>query len=145
MSEFGGLWKHQKEKETPSMLCRLGSATLSQLAFPGEDNPNFPWEKSHWDYTAVKKKKKVKVKLKYLLPRILPFYFCLCGSFNFIFLMLFKLFVCVDRHSMLKGLHEEAFESSGFSAEGTSISASAASHLTMGSLGQRSCVYWRRL
>ena len=33
----------------------LGSATRSQLAFPREDNPNFPWEKSHWDNTVVKK------------------------------------------------------------------------------------------
>ena len=32
--------------KTPAMHCRLGSATLSQLAFPGESNPNFPWEKS---------------------------------------------------------------------------------------------------
>ena len=37
------------------MHRRLGNATLSQLAFPGEGNPNFPWEKSHWDNTAVKK------------------------------------------------------------------------------------------
>ena len=36
----------------------LGSATLSQLAFPGENNPNFPWEKFHWDNTVVKKRKK---------------------------------------------------------------------------------------
>ena len=35
------------------MHRRLGSATLSQLAFPGERNPNFPWEKSHWDNTVV--------------------------------------------------------------------------------------------
>ena len=28
-----------------SMHRRLGSATLSKLAFPGESNPNFPWEK----------------------------------------------------------------------------------------------------
>ena len=38
------------------MHRRLGSATLSQLAFPGENNPNFPWEKSHWDNTVVKSK-----------------------------------------------------------------------------------------
>ena len=30
----------------------LGSAILSQLAFPGEGNPNFPWEKSHLDSTV---------------------------------------------------------------------------------------------
>ena len=28
--------------KTPSMHRRLGSATLSQLAFPGKGNPNFP-------------------------------------------------------------------------------------------------------
>ena len=40
-SDFGGLWKH---KNTPVMHRMLGSATLSQLAFSGEGNPNFPWE-----------------------------------------------------------------------------------------------------
>ena len=39
------------------MHCRLGSATLSQLAFPMESNPNFPWEKSQWGKTVFKKKK----------------------------------------------------------------------------------------
>ena len=33
--------------KTPSMHPRLGSATLSQLAFPGEKQSNFPWEKSN--------------------------------------------------------------------------------------------------
>ena len=42
--------------KTPSLHRRLGSATLSQLAFPGEGNPNFPWEKSHWDNTVFKSK-----------------------------------------------------------------------------------------
>ena len=42
--------------KTPSMHCRLGSAILSQLAFPGEGYPNFPREKSHWDNTVVKSK-----------------------------------------------------------------------------------------
>ena len=46
--------------KTPSMHPRLGSATLSQLAFPGEGNPNFRWEKSHWHNTVVKKKVKKK-------------------------------------------------------------------------------------
>ena len=32
----------------------LGSATLSQLTFPWENNPNFPWEISHRDSTVVK-------------------------------------------------------------------------------------------
>ena len=43
--------------KTPSMHCRLGSAILSQLAFPGEGNPNFPWEESDWDKTVVKSSK----------------------------------------------------------------------------------------
>ena len=51
-----------------SMYSRLGSATLSQLAFSGERNPNFPWEKSHWDNTAVKSNNKKKVVLRFPLP-----------------------------------------------------------------------------
>ena len=39
--------------KTPSMHPTLGSATLSQLAFPGEGNPDFLWEKSHWDNTVI--------------------------------------------------------------------------------------------
>ena len=43
--------------KTPSMHSKLSSATLSQLAFPGgKSNPNFPWEKTHWDNTVVKSK-----------------------------------------------------------------------------------------
>ena len=42
-SELGGL---QKNINTPSMHRRLGSATLSQLAFPWESDPNLLWEKS---------------------------------------------------------------------------------------------------
>ena len=53
--------------KTPSMHHRLGSATLSQLAFPRESNLNFPWEKSHLDNTVVKKKKKVKKMLQWLI------------------------------------------------------------------------------
>ena len=37
---------------------------MSQLAFPGGGNPNFPWDKSHWDNTVVKKFKKKKVSRK---------------------------------------------------------------------------------
>ena len=44
------------------MHHRLGSATLLQLAFHGEDNPNFPWEESHWDNVVLKKKKKKNTK-----------------------------------------------------------------------------------
>ena len=36
------------------MHRRLDSASLSQLAFPGECNPNFPWEKTQWDNAVVK-------------------------------------------------------------------------------------------
>ena len=44
------------------MHRKLGSATPSQLAFPGEGNLNFPWEKSHWDNTVVKSTKVKKEK-----------------------------------------------------------------------------------
>ena len=44
--------------KTASVHRRSGSATLLQLAFPGEGNPNFPREKSQWDKTVAKKKKK---------------------------------------------------------------------------------------
>ena len=37
-----------------NMHHRLGSVNLVQLAFPGEGNPNFPWEKSHLDSKVVK-------------------------------------------------------------------------------------------
>ena len=37
------------------MHSRLGSATVSQLAFRGESNPNFLREKSQWDNTVVQK------------------------------------------------------------------------------------------
>ena len=37
------------------MHRRLNSATLSQLAFPGESNTNFSWEKFQWENTVVKK------------------------------------------------------------------------------------------
>ena len=30
------------------------------MAFPGEGNPNFQWDKSPWDNTVVKGKKKKK-------------------------------------------------------------------------------------
>ena len=46
------------------MHRRLGNATLSQLVFSGENDPNFPREKSHWDNIVVKRKKKRKKKKK---------------------------------------------------------------------------------
>ena len=49
--------------------CIVGRvAWLSQLAFPGEGNPNFPWEKSHWDDNIVKSKKVFKKNVSTLYP-----------------------------------------------------------------------------
>ena len=42
----------------PARTVVLGNATLSQLAFPGESDQNFSWEKSQWDNTIVKTRKK---------------------------------------------------------------------------------------
>ena len=56
---------HYGNTKTPNMHCRFDSVTLLQLAFPGEGNPNFPWEKSYRDNTFVKMqriKKKIKFK-----------------------------------------------------------------------------------
>ena len=47
----------------------LGSTTLSQLAFQGEGNPNFPWEISHWNNTIVKSKVKKQTKTKTKKPK----------------------------------------------------------------------------
>ena len=44
---------HYGNTRTPSMHLRLGSTTLSQLAFPGESNPNFAWTKCEWDKTVI--------------------------------------------------------------------------------------------
>ena len=54
--------------KTPSMHRRLGSATLSKLALPGERNPNFPWEKSQCENTVVKGKSKC-TKIKHQTQR----------------------------------------------------------------------------
>ena len=51
MSEFSGLWK----TKTHRMHCKLGNATWSQLAFPGESYPNSLWDKSQWDNKAAQK------------------------------------------------------------------------------------------
>ena len=40
------------------MHSRLGCAARSQLAFSGENNLNFLWEKSYWNNTVVKSKVK---------------------------------------------------------------------------------------
>ena len=50
-------WIMDKLK-TLHMHSRLGSAILSQLGIPGKGNPNFPWEKFHWDNTVVKSNNK---------------------------------------------------------------------------------------
>ena len=60
---------------TPSMHPWLGSATLSQLAFPGEGNPNFPREKSHWENTVVKSK------TFFLFLKYVPFLMKKCSDF----------------------------------------------------------------
>ena len=60
---------HQK-KNTPSMHPKLGRTTLSQLTFPGEGNPNFPWEKSHLDNTVVKSKVKSKSSCRLIWVRL---------------------------------------------------------------------------
>ena len=38
---------------------RLCSATLSQLAFPGESNPSFSWKNSEWGKAVVKINKQI--------------------------------------------------------------------------------------
>ena len=48
MSEFGGLWKHEKTQHALYLrffTLMLGSMTLMQLAFLEESDRNFPWEK----------------------------------------------------------------------------------------------------
>ena len=45
MSEFGGLWKHEKTQHALYNELGLGSATLLQLAFLLESDPNFRWQK----------------------------------------------------------------------------------------------------
>ena len=41
--------------KTPSMHRRLGRVTLPQLAFPGESDPDFPRQNSHWDQYSCNK------------------------------------------------------------------------------------------
>ena len=58
--------------KTASMHHRLGSATLSQLAFLRESNQNFPWEKTQTGntHTVVKKKKKKRRERETLLNNL---------------------------------------------------------------------------
>ena len=53
--------------KTPSMHHRLGVATLSQLAFLGESNSEFPWKKSRRDNPVVKSEEKKRVHLTFYL------------------------------------------------------------------------------
>ena len=48
--------------KTPSMHARLGNASLSQLAFPEESDPNFP-RNPNGTIQLLKKKKKKSVKM----------------------------------------------------------------------------------
>ena len=41
------------KKKNTSMHRRLGSATLSQLTFPGESNTKLPWDLFQWDNAEV--------------------------------------------------------------------------------------------
>ena len=53
--DSSGLWKHKKTQHALYNILGLGSATLLQLAFIGESDPNFPWEKiSQWDNKVYK-------------------------------------------------------------------------------------------
>ena len=60
--------------KTTGVRRRLGGATQTQLAFPGESNPNFPREKSQWDDTDSLKKinKKVSDAVPDSLDELLP-------------------------------------------------------------------------
>ena len=59
-------WVDYGNTKIASMHRRLGRATLSQHAFPMENKPNFPWGKSEWDNTVVKKKK-IKIFITYTI------------------------------------------------------------------------------
>ena len=72
--------------------CTLDWVTrLSQLAFPGKSNPNFPWKKSHRDNIVVKKQYKSLHEQPLVLPmwklrwrfHLLSLYFCPHGMGTF--------------------------------------------------------------
>ena len=58
------VWWIKETLKTPRMQPRLDSMTLLQLAFPGEGNLNFPWEKFHWNTVVKSKKKRSKSELE---------------------------------------------------------------------------------
>ena len=66
------VWRITETLKQPA--CVIGwVAWLSQLAFRGDCNPIFPWEKSQWGNTVVKKTKKVLVSVcpasEHVVPR----------------------------------------------------------------------------
>ena len=56
MTEFGGLWKHQKSLPTLCNYLGLVSATPLQLAFLGENDSNFPWDQFPLGQLSVQNK-----------------------------------------------------------------------------------------
>ena len=55
--EFCGLWKHEKTQHALYNQFGLGRATLLQLAFLGESDLNFPWQKFPLGQQSVQKRK----------------------------------------------------------------------------------------
>ena len=60
-------WIMETLKHPACTLCWIALLCRSWLS-PGEGNPNFPWEKSHWENVVVKSKK-IKLK-KYYDPGV---------------------------------------------------------------------------
>ena len=60
MSEFGGLWKHEKTQHAFLLVRGVGSATLLQLAFLREKRPGFPMGEIPIGTIKCKKEKKKK-------------------------------------------------------------------------------------
>ena len=54
MSEFGGLWKHEKTRHELYNALGFGSAKVLQLAFLGESDPH--WTKFPLGRQSVEKK-----------------------------------------------------------------------------------------
>ena len=69
MSEFGGLWTHEKTQRALFNELGLGSTTLLQVAFLGESDPNFSWEKFLLGQQNVQNTKKTKYKNTLILTR----------------------------------------------------------------------------
>ena len=74
MSEFGGLWKHEKIQHALYISLVLGSTTLLQLDFLRKSDPNLPWEKFQLGKQNVQHTKILLLRtllLLLLLPRML--------------------------------------------------------------------------